>query len=71
MHLVPNEMTDNVTVTVRSPTRAEMQQVVDLNAEGWDTHLEILYDIYDHQPESSKVVVDSSGQVLSVSTFNI
>ena len=56
---------EKVPCVVRSPTRDEMQQVVDMiNAEGWNTHLEILLDIFDLQPNSSKVAVDESGLIL-------
>ena len=57
----------NVPCVVRSPTRDEIQQVVDIiNTEGWNTHLEILLDIFDLQPDSSKVAVDEKGQILSM-----
>ncbi len=50
----------------RRPTREEMTQVADLlNGEGMNTHVEILYDMYDLQPDASKVVVDTLGLVLS------
>ena len=56
---------EKVPCVVRSPTRDEMQQVVDMiNAEGWNTHLEILLDIFDLQPNSSKVAVDENGLIL-------
>lgn len=51
---------------VRSPTREEMAQVVALmNEEGWNVQEDVYYDLYDLHPDSSKVVVDHHGQVLS------
>ena len=64
-----NENTD-MSLVIRSPTRDEIQQVVDLiNTEGWNTHQEVLLDIFDLQPDSSKVAIDEDGRILSMYHF--